>query len=191
MDDSAMFRKAVVTALSLKDNIEIVGEAADVFEARDKIMQLKPDVLVMDVVMPKMDGLTFLKQLMGQYPVPCVMISGTADEANAIAAGAADFVAKPKSPADQKMFNTLLGTKVILAANKKGKLSLPSAKKVQASAAPTVAGVSPMVSPAMAAKVGRVMPNIPTREDIAGLAQRGREGYIDSLGATTGGTDAF
>lgn len=191
VDDSAMFRKAVVTALSLKDNIEIVGEAADVFEARDKIMQLKPDVLVMDVVMPKMDGLTFLKQLMGQYPVPCVMISGTADEANAIAAGAADFVAKPKSPADQKMFNTLLGTKVILAANKKGKLSLPSStKKVQA-AAPTVAGVSPMVSPAMAAKVGRVMPNIPTKEDIAGLSQRCREGYIVALGASTGGTDAL
>ncbi len=190
VDDSAMFRKAVVTALSLKDNIEIVGEAADVFEARDKIMQLKPDVLVMDVVMPKMDGLTFLKQLMGQYPVPCVMISGTADEANAIAAGAADFVAKPKSPADQKMFNTLLGTKVILAANKKGKLSLPSAKKVQA-AASTVAGVSPMVSPAMAAKVGRVMPNIPSKEDISGLSQRSREGYLVALGASTGGTDAL
>ena len=190
VDDSAMFRKAVVTALSLKDNIEIVGEAADVFEARDKIMQLKPDVLVMDVVMPKMDGLTFLKQLMGQYPVPCVMLSGTADEANAIPAGAADFVPKPKSPADQKMFNTLLGTKVILAANKKGKLSLPSAQKVQASAS-TVAGVSPIVSPAMAAKVGRVMPNIPTKEDIAGLSQRCREGYIVALGASTGGTDAL
>lgn len=190
VDDSAMFRKAVVSALSLKDNIEIVGEAADVFEARDKIMQLKPDVLVMDVVMPKMDGLTFLKQLMGQYPVPCVMISGTADEANAIAAGAADFVAKPKSPADQKMFNTLLGTKVILAANKKGKLSLPSTKKVQA-AASTVSGVSPIVSPAMAAKVGRVMPNIPSKEDIAGLERRGRDGYIVALGASTGGTDAL
>lgn len=190
VDDSAMFRKAVINGLSLKDNIEIVGEAADVFEARDKIMALKPDVLVMDVVMPKMDGLTFLKQLMGQYPVPCVMISGTADEANAVAAGAADFVPKPKSPADQKMFNTLLGTKVILAASKKGKLSLPSAKKVQA-AAPTVAGVSPIVSPSMAAKVGRVMPNIPAREDISGLAQRGREGYIVALGASTGGTDAL
>ena len=190
VDDSTMFRRAVISGLSLKDNIEIVGEAADVFEARDKIMELKPDVLVMDVVMPKMDGLTFLKQLMGQYPVPCVMISGTADEANAIAAGAADFVAKPKSPADQKMFNTLLGTKVILAANKKGKLSLPSAQKAQA-AAPTVAGVTPVVSPAMAAKVGRVMPNIPTKEDIAGLAQRSREGYIVALGASTGGTDAL
>ncbi len=190
VDDSAMFRKAVITGLLLKDSIEIVGEAADVFEARDKIMELKPDVLVMDVVMPKMDGLTFLRQLMGQYPVPCVMISGTADEANAIAAGAADFVAKPKSPADQKMFNTLLGTKVMLAANKKGKLTLPSAKKSQAAAA-TVAGVSPMVSPAMAAKVGRVMPNIPAREDISGLAQRGREGYVVALGASTGGTDAL
>lgn len=188
VDDSTMFRRAVISALSLNDSIEIVGEASDAFEARDKIMALKPDVLVMDVVMPKMDGLTFLKQLMGQYPVPCVIISGTADEANAIAAGAADFIAKPKSPADQSMFNTLLGTKVMLAANRKGKLSLPSAK---AAKAPKIDGVAPIASPSMAAKVGRVMPNIPTKDDISGLAQRSREGYIVALGASTGGTDAL
>lgn len=80
VDDSAMFRRLVISGLAAKDNIEIVGEAADAFEARDKIMELKPDVLVMDIVMPKMDGLTFLKQLMAQYPVPCVMVSGSADE---------------------------------------------------------------------------------------------------------------
>lgn len=188
VDDSAMFRRAVISGLSLKDNIEIVGEAADAFEARDKIMELKPDVLVMDVVMPKMDGLTFLKQLMSQYPLPCVMISGSGDEKSAIAAGAADFISKPKSPADQKMFNTLLGTKVILAAGKKGKLNVPAAKAADAA---KIDGVAPIVSPAMAAKVGRVMPNIPSKEDIAGLTQRFREGYIVALGASTGGTDAL
>lgn len=188
VDDSTMFRKAVISALSLKPNIEIAGEAADAFEARDKIMSLKPDVLVMDVVMPKMDGLTFLKQLMEQYPVPCVIISGTADEANAKAAGAADFVAKPKSPADQNMFNTLLGTKVILASTQKKKLSPPSSKAARDS---RIDGVAPIVSPSMAAKVGRVMPNIPSREDISGLAQRSREGYVVALGASTGGTDAL
>ncbi|MDE5991796.1 MAG: response regulator, partial [Oscillospiraceae bacterium] len=71
VDDSAMFRTSVIKGLESTPNIIIVGEAADAFEARDKIRELKPDVLVMDVVMPKMDGLTFLKQLMEQYPVPC------------------------------------------------------------------------------------------------------------------------
>lgn len=59
VDDSAMFRTTIKTGLATMANIEIVGEAADAFEARDKIMELRPDVLVMDVVMPKMDGLTF------------------------------------------------------------------------------------------------------------------------------------
>ena len=59
-----MFRATVIKGLESTPNVVIAGEAADAFEARDKINELKPDVLVMDVVMPKMDGLTFLKQLM-------------------------------------------------------------------------------------------------------------------------------
>ncbi|MCM1330237.1 MAG: chemotaxis response regulator protein-glutamate methylesterase [Ruminococcus sp.] len=188
VDDSAMMRQLVVSGLKQRDNIEIVAEAADAFEARDKIMSLKPDVLVMDVVMPKMDGLTFLRQLMSQYPVPCVMISSTAEEKQAIAAGAADFMAKPKTPADQKMFTSLLGTKVIIAAGKKGKLPKPAANVPKAQA---IDGVAPIVSPAMAAKLGRVMPNIPAKEDIAGLDKRFKEGYMVALGASTGGTDAL
>ncbi|MGN0674525.1 MAG: response regulator, partial [Oscillospiraceae bacterium] len=96
VDDSALFRKSLVDALSKMNNIEVAGEAADAFEARDKINELKPDVLVMDVVMPNMDGLTFLRQLMEQYPLPCVIISGTADESAALEAGAADFMKKPR-----------------------------------------------------------------------------------------------
>ncbi|MDE6580515.1 MAG: response regulator, partial [Ruminiclostridium sp.] len=77
VDDSTMFRTSMKLALAAKANLEIVGEAADAFEARDKIRELKPDVLVMDIVMPKMDGLTFLRQLMGQYTLTCILISGT------------------------------------------------------------------------------------------------------------------
>lgn len=185
VDDSAMFRKTVVSGLSANERITIAGEAADAFEARDKIMELKPDVLVMDVVMPKMDGLTFLKQLMGQYPLPCVMISGTADEKQALAAGAADFISKPKTPADQKMFISLLGTKIVLARGKKPWLSKSAAAKT----ADKIDGVA--VSPEMAAKVGRVMPNLPSKEEISGLSRRSTEGYIIALGASTGGTDAL
>lgn len=188
VDDSAMFRKSMITGLASNDKITIIGEAADAFEARDKIMELKPDVLVMDVVMPKMDGLTFLKQLMGQYPLPCVMVSGTADEKQALAAGAADFLSKPKTPADQKMFISILGTKIVLARGKK-----PGASRTVSSAKPAekIDGIAVGVGSDVSAKIGRVMPNLPTKDEIAGLSRRSMEGYVIALGASTGGTDAL
>lgn len=186
VDDSAMFRTSVIKGLESTPNIVIAGEAADAFEARDKIRELKPDVLVMDVVMPKMDGLTFLKQLMEQYPLPCIIISGTASEASALEAGAAGFLKKPRVPSEYKTFSTILGTKIILAAGK------PVQKTSASKAAPKtgVDGLVPVMS-SIGAKIGKVMPNIPSRDDIAGLQQRTREGYIVALGASTGGTDAL
>lgn len=190
VDDSAMFRTTIKTGLATMANIEIVGEAADAFEARDKIMELRPDVLVMDVVMPKMDGLTFLRQLMGQYPVPCVIMSGTASEKEALAAGAADFIKKPKGPAEYKTFHTLMGTKITLASQKKVS-RFSAAAKTQADA-PKVDGIMPVLSTTGATiPIGKVMPNIPSKDDISGLNLRAREGYIVALGASTGGTDAL
>lgn len=185
VDDSAMFRTTVKTGLATVPNVEIVGEASDAFEARDKIIELKPDVLVMDVVMPKMDGLTFLRQLMGQYPVPCVIMSGTASEKEAIAAGAADFIVKPKSPSEYRTFHSLLSTKITLAAGKKAKKPLIASKTTEDS---RVDGVVPLGG---TIPVGKVMPNIPTKDDISGLTHRAREGYVVALGASTGGTDAL
>jgi len=188
VDDSNMFRATVIKGLEPMSNIEIVGEAADAFEARDKINELKPDVLVMDVVMPKLDGLTFLKQLMEQYPLPCIIMSGTANEASAIEAGAAGFIKKPRNPSEYKTFSTILGTKIILAAGKPvQKVSRKASSAVKGNE--HVDGVVPLSG--AAAKVGRVMPNIPSREDIAGLPQKSRDGYVVALGASTGGTDAL
>lgn len=186
VDDSNMFRATVIKGLESTPNVVIAGEAADAFEARDKINELKPDVLVMDVVMPKMDGLTFLKQLMEQYPLPCIIMSGTANEASAIEAGAAGFIKKPRNPSEYKTFSTILGTKIILAAGKavqKAKISGIAAK---------TAGIDGVVpGQGAGAKIGKVMPNIPSKEDIAGLPLKTREGYIVALGASTGGTDAL
>lgn len=184
VDDSTVFRTGVVNALSSMSNIEIVGEASDAFEARDRIEELKPDVLVMDVVMPKMDGLTFLRQLMQQYPLPCIIMSSTSNEAEALEAGAAAFMKKPRTSMEMKTFCTLLSTKIILASNKHIQKAPSSAA---AAASERVDGVVPVSS----AKSGKVMPNLPSREDIAGLVQRGSEGYIVALGASTGGTDAL
>lgn len=186
VDDSNMFRATVIKGLESTPNVVIAGEAADAFEARDKINELKPDVLVMDVVMPKMDGLTFLKQLMEQYPLPCIIMSGTASEASALEAGAAGFIKKPRNPSEYKTFSTILGTKIILAAGKpvqKAKASGTAAKTAG------VDGVVPVQESGV--KIGKVMPNIPSKEDIAGLTLKTREGYIVALGASTGGTDAL
>ncbi len=191
VDDSNMFRKTVIKGLENTPNVVIAGEAADAFEARDKIDELKPDVLVMDVVMPKMDGLTFLKQLMEQYPLPCIIMSGTASEASALEAGAAGFIKKPRNPSEYKTFSTILGTKIILAAGS----PVPKARTKTASSAAkngseqVVDGVVPLLGSTV--KVGKVMPNIPSKEDIAGLPQKTREGYVVALGASTGGTDAL
>lgn len=100
IDDSALVRSILSTGLSKDDNIEVVGTAPDVFAARDQIVLKKPDVLTLDVEMPRMDGVEFLKRLMPQYPIPVVMVSSmTAPNAKvtieALEAGAIDFVLKP------------------------------------------------------------------------------------------------
>ena len=184
VDDSALFRSTLVQALSSMSNIEVAGEAADAFEARDKINELKPDVLIMDVVMPKMDGITFLNQLMEQYPLPCIMISGTASEESVLEAGAADFMKKPRSPAEFKTFSTILGTKIILAASK----PVRTAPKKSVNTIEKIDGVMPLNS---TAKAGKVAPNLPSASEISGLSKAANEGIVVALGASTGGTDAL
>ena len=101
VDDSALIRKVLTEILSADRDIEVVGAAADPFIARDKIKKLNPDVITLDVEMPKMDGITFLKNIMRLRPMPVIMIS-TLTEAGAdvtlqaLELGAVDFVAKPK-----------------------------------------------------------------------------------------------
>ena len=102
VDDSAMVRSILSKGLELDPDIEVVGSAADPYFARDKILELRPDVLTLDVEMPKMDGVEFLRRLMPQYPVPTVMVSSLTERGKeitmqALAAGAVDFVTKPST----------------------------------------------------------------------------------------------
>jgi two-component system chemotaxis response regulator CheB len=100
VDDSAIVRDVLSSRLSQYPDIEIVGVAPDPFIARDKIVQLKPDVLTLDIEMPRMDGLTFLERLMVYFPLPVIIVSSvtTGDRHAAIQAlgiGAFDVVNKP------------------------------------------------------------------------------------------------
>ncbi len=96
VDDSFIFRETVARGIGGDLGIEVVGTASDPFEARDKIIELEPDVLTLDVEMPKMNGIEFLKKLMPQYPLPVVVVSAVSDNVfDALNAGAVDFVTKP------------------------------------------------------------------------------------------------
>lgn len=101
IDDSALMRKLLTEFLERDPQLEVIGSAPDPFVARDKIKQLAPDVLTLDVEMPRMDGLTFLENLMRLRPMPVVMVSslterGAETTLQALELGAVDFVTKPK-----------------------------------------------------------------------------------------------
>ena len=74
VDDSAIVRKILSEAVSSEPDMEVVGTAPDPYVARDKILALQPDVLTLDIEMPRMDGLTFLKRLMRHHPLPTIII---------------------------------------------------------------------------------------------------------------------
>ena len=100
VDDSAVARRAISEALARDPEIEVVGAASDAYVARDQILALQPDVVTLDLEMPRMDGLSFLKILQEYYPVPVVVVSsltpsGSAKALEALAAGALDVLAKP------------------------------------------------------------------------------------------------
>jgi len=101
VDDSRMIRDVLSDILKEHDDIEVVGAAADAFQARDMIKDLEPDVITLDIEMPKMNGLEFLDKLMRAKPMPVVMISAATEKGSevtfrALELGAVDFVTKPK-----------------------------------------------------------------------------------------------
>jgi len=101
VDDSALVRQVLTKILQSDPGIEVVGAASDPFVAREEIKRLNPDVLTLDVEMPRMDGITFLNNLMRLRPMPVVMVSSLTEQGadvtlNALELGAIDFVTKPK-----------------------------------------------------------------------------------------------
>ncbi len=127
VDDSLMFRKLLAQGLDSDPNIEVVADVGDVYEARDAILKFKPDVMTLDVEMPRMNGIEFLKRLMPQYPLPVVMISALNNKVfDALEAGAVDFVNKPSNLTKEQLNNFLtqeLAAKVKIASTAKvGKL---------------------------------------------------------------------
>jgi two-component system chemotaxis response regulator CheB len=117
VDDSAIVRKILSEAVAAEPDMEVVGTAPDPYVARDKILALKPDVLTLDIEMPRMDGLTFLKRLMRHYPLPTIIVSslGQASCATALEAlrcGAVEVLCKPAGPYSVGELRHSLATKI-------------------------------------------------------------------------------
>lgn len=135
VDDSPLFRQMISKGLSQSPELEVVATAGDPFQARDMILRFEPDVMTLDIEMPRMNGIDFLKKLMPQYPIPTVMISSLNEAVfDALNAGAVDFIAKPGGTQGEHILEWVreeLIEKVKIAALAKGKLPKPTvAKKV-------------------------------------------------------------
>jgi len=121
VDDSAIVRKIISEAIACEPDFEVVGTAPDPYVARDKILALKPDVLTLDIEMPRMDGLTFLRKLMHFHPLPAVVISSLAQPScraaiEALELGAVEVLAKPGGPYSVGELRNTLAQKVRAAA---------------------------------------------------------------------------
>jgi two-component system, chemotaxis family, protein-glutamate methylesterase/glutaminase len=122
IDDSAFVREVLREGLNKDPNIQVIATATGPYEARDMILKHLPDVLTLDVSMPRMNGLEFLQKLMPQYPLPTVMVSAFTEDGaevtlKALESGAVDFVSKPKSGKESSLENMLieLRTKIKIA----------------------------------------------------------------------------
>jgi two-component system chemotaxis response regulator CheB len=140
VDDSALVRKMLSAALAGDKTILVVGTAADAYSARDKILALNPDVITLDIEMPRMDGITFLKKLMNFRPLPVIVISSLGHAAcqasvDALRAGAVEILRKPNGPSSIGELGVTLGQKIRVAASAHVK-SLPNIPKHSAKHVP-------------------------------------------------------
>ena len=104
VDDSRLQREALSRGLSDAPDIEVVAKASDAFDARDRIIEFRPDVMTCDIQMPKMNGIEFIKRLIPQYRIPVIVISSVSEAVfEALNAGAVDFIAKPAALSGQDM----------------------------------------------------------------------------------------
>lgn len=170
VDDSALIRSLLKDILGSDPELEVVGAVADPYAAWDKMKDLKPDVLTLDVEMPRMDGLTFLKKLMHARPMPVLMVSTLTERGNkttldALELGAIDFVTKPKVDVTS---GTVALADVLI-------------EKVKTAAKARVR-VRPVAPPSTAPKV--------TAAPTGGRFLQGTHKLI-LIGASTGGTEAL
>ncbi len=195
VDDSALVRSLLGEIINRQGDMECVGAASDPLVAREMIRNLDPDVITLDVEMPRMDGIDFLSKLMRLRPMPVVMVStlterGAEVTLKALELGAVDFVAKPRiGVADgMRQLAQEITDKVRIAARARvSRLAAAPAPGAAAAGAISSAGTAGTAPPAAGAAAGRTV-----QPDLAGSAPLGRISTekLIFIGASTGGTEA-
>jgi two-component system chemotaxis response regulator CheB len=164
VDDSLFFLKMLERGLASDPRIEVIGTAMDADEAEEKIRQLRPDVVTLDVEMPRLNGIDFLRRLMPRHPVPVIVVSSLPIRVlDALEAGAVDFVRKRDANSDQNALSFLTELRA--------KVKIASMARVRHKA-PTAAPADPPPTPPPILKAGR--PDM-----------------VIAMGASTGGTEAI
>lgn len=164
VDDSAVARSYIISGLSAKTNIQVVGYAVNGADAQRKVQEIRPDVMTLDVEMPDMSGIDLLKKLLPVYQVPVILVSSLNLRVfDALSAGAVDFVRKPDGSQSKDEFINTLTQKIVVSAYAKVRTNYPA----QAAQTSGAAGAVPLLGPRLA------------------LDQ-----MVIGLGASTGGTEA-
>lgn len=173
VDDSIFFRQTLINHLKTRNNIEVIGFAASAFEARTKIPSMKPDVVTMDVEMPGLSGIDFLKELLPKYPVPVILVSSlNLSVFDALAAGAVDFVQKPDMAKNYSVTNffSVLDSKIYIASRAKVNVKPQAGRPQQGGSAAPAGGAAAVFS--------------------SNLSQLIQTNMLIAIGASTGGTEA-
>lgn len=213
VDDSILFREMLIKSVQRDKMIEIVGKAGDAYSARDMIVQHDPDVMTLDLEMPRMDGVDFLQNLLPQHYIPSVVVSSSdARKSDCMSAGAVEFLAKPsmRSNSDMEKFGAEL-CKAVRRAYKSNhpnaKIDVNAAPTTQNSAASSGAKNKPDIVEIAADAVKTVSqkkqsfvgtpqdvppkPAANTEQNVIKHAKIKRSDAIIALGASTGGTEAL
>lgn len=181
VEDSLMFRSLLVKYINMVPDMQVVAVASDPFEARDAILKYNPDVMTLDIELPKMDGIEFLRKLMPQYPLRTIVISSLSKRVfDALHAGAVDFVAKPattdKAALEDFVKNELPG-KIKIAATATIRKSYSQKLRDIRNAENGVNG-------------GIGKSNFTSNDDDSRELLKKDDSFIVAIGASTGGTEA-
>ncbi len=182
VDDSILFREVLTRFVRQDDSIEVVGTVGDAYSARDMILKTEPDVMTLDIEMPRMDGAAFLKKLLPQYYIPTIVVSSSEEHKKAVLdEGAIEFIPKPitRTNAEMEKFANSLCAAI--------KRAYTKGVRVTGSSADGVGGTSSASKPQAAEQ----RPAAATRATNPARGKFRRMDTIIALGASTGGTEAL
>ncbi|CAO3360371.1 protein-glutamate methylesterase/protein-glutamine glutaminase [Azospirillum melinis] len=189
VDDSATVRQTLAGILSSDPQIEVMGTAADPYAAVRRIAEEAPDVITLDVEMPRMDGITFLRKLMSQHPIPVVMCSSLVEDGSetlmqALEAGAVDVILKPRIDTRQSLLDAQVRICDTVKAAARAR-PRPSTRPASAAATPPVTPLGRTRAPEPKLSADVMMP-APSGGAMARTTER-----VICIGASTGGTEAL